>query len=68
LEDAINCYLRTTFELLLKEKLAIPLEKLALSFPLFGLGSITLTPTPNPPIPHNPAIEGDQVKAFITIT
>jgi len=67
LEDSINCYLRTTFELLLKEKLAIPLEKLTLSFPLFGLGTITLMPTGNPPIPHNPAIEEDQLKAFITI-
>ena len=68
LEETINCYLRTTLELLLKEKLAIPLEKLALSFPVFGLGSITLTPTSNPPIPHNPAIEEDQIKAFVTIT
>jgi len=66
LEETINCYIRTTFELLLKEKLAIPLDKLALSFPLFG-GSISIVPTPNPPIPRNPAIEDDQLKGFVTI-
>jgi hypothetical protein len=67
LDDAINCYLRTTFELILKEKLAIPIEKLALSFPLFG-GSVSVAPTPNPPIPNNPAIEDDQIKEFVSIT
>ena len=68
LEDNINCYLRTTFELILKEKLAIPMEKLALSFPLFGLGTVTLSATANPPIAHNPAIEEDQLKVFITMS
>jgi hypothetical protein len=66
LEDGINCYLRTTMEVLLREKLTIPVEKLALSFPLFGM-PITLAPTPNPPVPNNPAVEDDQLKAFVTI-
>lgn len=66
LEDALNCYLRTTFEVLLREKLVIPLEKLTLSFPLFGM-PISLQPTPNPPMPNNPAVEEDQLKAFVTI-
>lgn len=66
LEDSINCYLRTTIEVLLREKLAIPLEKLALSFPLFGM-PISLQPTPNPPVPNNPAIDDDQLKGFVTI-
>lgn len=66
LEDNLNCYLRTTIEVLLREKLAIPLEKLALSFPLFGM-PISLLPTPNPPVPNNPALEDDELKAFVTI-
>jgi hypothetical protein len=66
LEDAINCYLRTAMEVLLREKLTIPLEKLTLSFPLFGM-PITLQPTPNPPVPNNPAVEDDQLKAFVSI-
>src|SRR5215469_4297983 len=61
LEDTINCYLRTTFELLLKEKLAMPIEKLAMSFPIFN-GSISIVPTPNPPILNNPAVEENQIK------
>jgi hypothetical protein len=66
LEDGVNCYLRTTIEVLLREKLAIPLEKLTLSFPLFGV-PITLQPTPNPPVANNPAVEEDQLKAFVSI-
>ncbi|HEY6248778.1 MAG TPA: hypothetical protein VI685_02390 [Candidatus Angelobacter sp.] len=66
LEAGLNCYLRTTIELILREKLTIPLEKLALSFPLFGV-PVSLQPTPNPPIPNNPAIEDDQLKAFVTM-
>ena len=67
LEDALDCYLRTTLELLLKEKLAFTIDKLALSFPIFG-GAFSIAPTPNPPIPNNPAIEDDQIKEFISIT
>jgi len=67
LRESINCYLRTTFELLLKEKLALTIDKLALSFPIFG-GSFSVAPTPNPPIPNNPAIEDNQIKEFVSIT
>jgi hypothetical protein len=67
LEDSLNCYLRTTFEVLLKEKLAFSIDKLALSFPVFG-GAFSIAPTPNPPIPNNPAIEDDQIKEFISIS
>jgi hypothetical protein len=67
LEDTIVCYVKTTVNVILREKLTIAIETLMLSFPLFGLGTVTLSPTPNPPIPDNPAIEEDQVKAFITM-
>jgi hypothetical protein len=68
LETSIECYLKTTVNVLLREKFTIAMEKLALSFPLFGLATITLTPTPNPPVPNNPAVEDDQLKVFLTMT
>jgi len=68
LEDNIVCYIKTTVNVLLREKLAIAIETLMLSFPLFGLATVNLFPTPNPPVPNNPAIEQDQVKAFVTMT
>ncbi len=67
LEENINCYIKTAVTLVLRQKLAIPLATFFISFPLFGLGTVTLSPTSNPPVPHNPAIEDDQIKAFITM-
>ncbi len=68
LEDNIICYIKTAVTLVLRQKLAIPLATFFISFPLFGLATVTLSPTPNPPVPFNPAIEDDQIKAFITMT
>lgn len=68
LEANMICYLKTTVNVVLREKLTIALQTLMLSFPLFGLGTVTLAPTPDPPIPNNPAVEDDQVKAFIAMT
>jgi hypothetical protein len=67
LENNIECYIRTAVTVILRQKLAIPLSTFFFSFPLFGMG-VNLSPTPNPPIPNNPAIEEDQFKAFITVT
>ena len=67
LEANLECYLKTTVNVVMRQRLAIALNALALSFPLFGMGTITLVPTPNPPVPHNPAIEDDQLKAFVTM-
>jgi hypothetical protein len=67
LESSLECYIRTTLTVVLREKLTISYEALGLSFPLFDLATITLFPTPNPPVPHNPAIEEDQLKIFITM-
>jgi len=39
-----------------------------LSFPLFDIATVTLAPSPNPPVPNNPAIEEDQLKIFIKMT
>ena len=68
LESNLECYIKMTVNVVLRQRLAIALDALALSFPLLGMGTITLAPTPNPPVPHNPAIEDDQLKAFVTIT
>lgn len=68
LEDAINCYLRTTVEMLLREKLTLPIVHTFLfDFDFLKLPQITVELAPNPPIPSNPAIEDDQLKIFIDI-
>ena len=68
LESNLICYLMTTANVVLREKLTIAIETLMVSFPLFGLATVTLSPTPDPPIPHNPAVEDDQVKVFRPVT
>lgn len=67
LEENIICYLKTSLNVLLHQKLTIALETFMMSFPLFGLATVTLFPTPNPPKPNNPAVEDNQIKAFITM-
>lgn len=67
LEENLICYLQTTVNVVLREKLTFAIETLMVSFPLFGLATVTLSPTPDPPVPHNPAVEDDQVKVFITM-
>jgi hypothetical protein len=68
LESNMECYIRTAVALFLRQKLAIPLQTLFIDFPLFGLGTVSLSPTPNPPVPNNPAIEEDQLKAFMSMS
>jgi len=68
LEANLICYLETTVNVVLREKLTIAIQTLMLSFPLFGLATVTLFPTPDPPIPNNPAVEDNQLKAFINMT
>ena len=68
LEANLNCYIKMCVNAVLREKLAIKMEKLTLSFPLFNLATVTLSPSPNPPVPHNPAVEEDQLKIFIKMT
>jgi hypothetical protein len=68
LESNLICYLQTTVNVVLREKLTVAIETLLFSFPLFGLATVTLSPTPDPPVVNNPAIEDDQVKVFVTMT
>lgn len=68
LESNIECYLKTTLNVVLHQKLTIAIETLTLSFPLFDIATVTVFPTPNPPIVNNPAVEEDQVKIFLSMT
>jgi hypothetical protein len=68
LEANLACYLKTTINVVLREKLTIALKTLMLSFSLFNITTITLEPTPDPPIANNPAIDDNQLEAFITIS
>jgi hypothetical protein len=68
LEANMECYIRTAVTLFLRQKLAIPMRTFFIDFPLFGLGTVSLSPTPNPPLPNNPAVEEDQLKAFMTLS
>ncbi len=66
LKQAINCYLRDTIEMLLRQKLAFPVvHTFFFDFSFLKLPQITVEPSPNPPVPNNPAIEDDQLKLFI---
>jgi len=68
LEDNLICYLKTTVNVVLREKLTVAIETLMFKIQLFANASLTFSPTPNPPIPNNPAIENDELKVFITMT
>jgi hypothetical protein len=68
LESNLECYLKMAVTAVLREKLAIQMEKLTLSFPLFDIATVTLSPSPNPPVHNNPAVEQDQLKIFIKMT
>jgi hypothetical protein len=63
----IDCYIRTTFELLLREKLTFPAATMLFNISLLNAANVTATLTPNPPIPNNPAIETDQLKLFVNL-
>jgi hypothetical protein len=69
LKQAINCYLRDTIELVLREKLNFPVtHTFFFDFDFLKLPKITVVPTPNPPVANNPAVEDDQLKMFINFT
>jgi hypothetical protein len=66
LENSLECYIKVLLKLVILPKLRILLE--VLPFDIMQLASVTLTPTPAPAkVPNNPAIEDDQLKAFIDV-
>jgi hypothetical protein len=68
LEANLECYIRTAVTLFLRQHLAVPMETFFIKFPLFGAANVSLAPTVDPAVPHNPAVEEDQLKAFMTMT
>jgi hypothetical protein len=66
MKAAIDCYLRDTIQMVLREKLNFPLvHTFFFDFAFLHLPNITVVPAPNPPVPNNPAIEDNQLKIFI---
>jgi hypothetical protein len=67
LRSSLECYLKITANVILREDLAIDINTLLLNIPLLTFANIQISPSPNPPIPHNPAIEQDQIKVFFDV-
>ena len=76
LENQIECYLSTVFKLGVLPRLIVPLEKMVLDITAtlkergLQLGKqVTLGPSSVPgDVPHNPAIEDDQLKAYAKLS
>jgi hypothetical protein len=75
MENAIECFLKTTLRLGILPRLVVPIEAMILDITkVLGDNDVTieeqvsLRPTPtSAQLPFNPAIEGDQLKAFINL-
>jgi hypothetical protein len=66
LEQSLECYIKLLLKLVILPKLRILLE--FLPFNILQLATVTLKPTPeSAQVPNNPAIEEDQLKAFINV-
>jgi hypothetical protein len=68
MEANMECYLKLALNLILRQRLSIPLETFFFEIDLFDLATVTLSPTTSPPVPNNPAVEDDQLKVFMTMT
>jgi hypothetical protein len=67
LESAIECYLELMLKLGLIPKLRILLERAPLEI-IKNIASVVVKPTPiSAAVPNNPAIEDDQLKAFVDL-
>jgi hypothetical protein len=69
LEDNIECYVKSAVNAILRQKLLVAFSTLFYDFELLHLVTVSVAPTAlSPKVPYNPAIEDDQLKAFITMT
>lgn len=68
MEANMECYIKLALNLILRQRLSIPLETFFFEIDLFDLVTVTLSPTTNPPVPNNPAVEDDRLKVFMTMT
>lgn len=64
MEDAIECYVASVIRLGLLPRLQVALEKIVFD-QMSEILTVSLKPTPG--LPNNPAIEGDELKAFINM-
>ena len=75
MENAIECFLKTTLRLGILPRLVVPIEAMILDITKVLSDNdvtieenVSLRPTPtSPQLPFNPAIEDDQLKAFINL-
>lgn len=75
MENAIECFLKTTLRLGILPRLVVPIEAMILDITKVLSDNdvsieekVSLRPTPtSAQLPFNPAIEGDQLKAFINL-
>ncbi|WP_027007142.1 hypothetical protein [Conexibacter woesei] len=65
LEDAIECYASLVVRLGLLPRLRVPLIRAVAG--IARVGTLTVEPTPAPKVPHNPALEDDQIKVFLDV-
>lgn len=65
LEDAIECYASLVVRLALLPQLRVPVIRFVTA--LASVGTLTVEPTPAPKVPHNPALEDDQIKVFLDV-
>lgn len=65
LENSIECYLTLLIQLVILPRLSFAMKAIIFEI-LDGLATVTLKPTPiSAAVPHNPAIEQNQLKVFI---
>jgi hypothetical protein len=67
LEDSIECVIDTTLRLGFLPQLRILLEKMTLDITKDIAIDVQPKPVQSPQVPNNPAVEGDEVKAFIDL-
>ena len=66
LESSLECYLKTMIRLAILPQLRVALPTIV--FDLLNLATVTISATPtSSAVPNNPAIEDDQLKAFLDV-
>lgn len=64
LESSLECYLNALIQLVILPQTKLEISKFL--FQILDLATITFVPTPiSPVVPHNPAIEDNQLKVFV---
>lgn len=68
LENSLECYIKLMIQLVVLPQLRVLLEAVTLDLPDWVPATISLSATPaSAAVPHNPAVEKDQVRLFIDV-